>query len=497
MNSQSGLYRANQFIHERYVPFRAEHGKRLSFESADYRVVCSPYDGAPIATIGFMTEAQAHENLAILRRTFLDKKQPPAYERAQILKRAARKIESHLEAFADLIAWEGGKPLKDARIEVIRAVNSLELAAEEAVRVHGEEIPMRGTKAAAGHMAFTYLEPIGVVLAISAFNHPLNLIAHQVGPAIAAGCPVLVKPAAETPLTCFHFLEALYDAGLPPEMALALIADNEIVEKIAASNQIGFLTFIGSSKVGWHLRSVVHAGTRFSLEHGGAAPVIVDESANLDEAVPTLIKHGYYHSGQVCVSTQRIFVHEKIMGEFAGRFVAGVKTLVTGDPRRPETDCGPLIRGRDVTRIGEWVSLARQSGAKLHLGGEPQGESCYKPTVLADVALNERVMREEVFGPVVCINTFRDFDEAIQAANDVPWSFQAAVFSRDLDRALKAVRGLNASAVMVNEGTAFRVDWMPFRGAGLSGFGTGGIGFSIRDMMSEKLVVIKSPSIAP
>jgi acyl-CoA reductase-like NAD-dependent aldehyde dehydrogenase len=482
------------FVRERYAPFRAQSGKRMPFETADFRAVCAPWDLMPIAMVGWMTEAQAFENLDTLCRTFAEQKQPKTHERIAILKRAARRLEDRHEQFSDLIAWEGGKPLKDARAEVTRAISSLEYAAEEAERLNGTELPMRATKAASGRIAFTYPEPIGVVLAISAFNHPLNLIIHQVAPAIAVGCPVMIKPASETPLSCLHFLEILYEAGLPPEMCLPLVCENEVSEKLARSSKIGFLTFIGSAKVGWHLRSVLAPGTRFSLEHGGSAPVLVDASADLELVIPTLIKGGYYHAGQVCVSVQRIFVHEDVRTEFQAKFVAAVKALQTGNPRLLATDCGPIIRRRDLDRIDDWVSAAVKGGAELLTGGDRIGETCFEPTVLANAKDADQVMKDEIFGPVVCLQTFREISEGVAKANSVDWRFQSAVFSNDLERALQAVRLLRASAVMVNDATTFRVDWMPFRGDGPSGFGTGGIPYSMRDLVSEKLVVIKSPA---
>lgn len=488
------MHAANGFIRERYNPYRAEHGKRLHFETAEYRPLLSPFDHKPIAQVGFMNEAQAFENLETLTRTFRERRQPKTYERIEIMKRAAGLLRDKQEEFADLIAWEGGKPLRDARVEVLRAINSLEYAADEAGRLHGTEYPMRATKAVTGRIAFSYPEPIGVVLAISAFNHPLNLIVHQVAPAIAVGCPVLIKPAAETPLSCLHFLELLYEAGLPPEMCLPLISGGEIAEIIARSGKAAFVTFIGSARVGWHLRSVLAPGTRFSLEHGGVAPVIVDQTADIAAAIPTLLKGGYYHAGQVCVSVQRLFVDEKIMPEFEERFVEGVRNLKTGDARLESTDCGPIIRTRDLDRIDDWVQSAARAGAKVLAGGKKLGISTYAPTILRDPPKSERVMREEIFGPVVCLSSYRDLDRAIECANDVDWAFQSAVFARDLDRAMRAAKALRASAVMINEATTFRADWMPFRGDGLSGFGTGGIPFTMHDMTSEKMVVIRTPA---
>lgn len=485
---------ATEWVRARYVPYRAEHGKHLPFESADYRPIVSPFDRKPITQVGFMNEAQAFENLDTLVRTFREQKVPKTHERIAILKACAERMKSMRERFADLIAWEGGKPLKDARVEVDRAIGSVTWAAEEAGRIAGKEIPMRASAAASGHVAFTYPEPIGVVLAISAFNHPLNLIAHQVAPALAVGCPVMVKPASATPLSCLHFLELLYESGLPPEICLPLIADGTVAESVARSPEIAFLIFIGSSDVGWHLRSVLTPGARFALEHGGTAPVIIDESADLKKAIPILLRGAYYHSGQVCVSVQRIFVHEKVIDAFKEEFIAGVKRLKVGNPREESTDCGPIIRERDLEKIEKRVTAAVKNGARLITGGRRLNETCYEPTVLEDPHADDPVMTEEIFGPVACIRKFSDLEKVISEINSVKWKFQAAVFTENLDRAMHFAKGIRASAVMVNESTTFRVDWMPFRGDGPSGFGTGGIPFSMHDLVTEKMIVIKTPA---
>jgi acyl-CoA reductase-like NAD-dependent aldehyde dehydrogenase len=484
--------KAESFVHDRYTLYRAENGKRLPFESLDYREILSPWNRERISVVGYMNEAQAFENLDTAERAHRFMHRPKTHERIAILKRAAQILRDREEVFADLIAWEGGKPLKDARMEVARALVSLDWAAAEAGRIAGHEIPMRATAAASGRIAFTYPEPIGVVYAISAFNHPLNLIVHQVAPAIAVGCPVLVKPASETPLSCLHFLDCLFEAGLPPEMCLPLVCDDVVAEKIAKSKLISFLSFIGSAKVGWHLRSILAPGVRFSLEHGGSAPVLIDHGADLDRAIPSVLRGAYYHSGQVCVSTQRLFVHDSILFEFEKRFVEQIKRLKIGDPRDPATDCGPLIRSRDLRRVEERVRTAVSTGATLLIGGNRVADVAFEPTLLRDVQRTDAIVREEIFGPVAVLEGFRDLESAIDAANGVEWSFQAGFFGGDLDRALCAARGLRASAVFINDASTFRVDWMPFRGDGPSGFGTGGIPYSMKDMITEKMVAFHS-----
>jgi len=351
--------------------------------------------------------------------------------------------------------------------------------------------------ASAGRLAFTQHEPVGVVVAFSAFNHPLNLIAHQVAPAVAAGCPVIVKPAEATPLSCMLFVAILRDAGLPDEWCQALLTtDLDLAGSLATDRRVGFFSFIGSARVGWTLRSRLSPGTRCALEHGGAAPVIVAGDADLDSALPLLAKAGFYHAGQVCVSVQRVFAEQRIARELAQRLADAAQGLRVGDPTRPDTEVGPLIRQSEVLRVDEWVQEAIRGGADRLCGGEVISAGCYAPTVLFDPPADSRVSTQEIFGPVVCVYPFDQIDRAIARANELPSAFQAAVFTRDLDTALRAARRLDASAVMINEHTAFRVDWMPFAGLRESGLGIGGIPYTMKEMQIEKMTVIRSGELA-
>ncbi len=459
---------------------------------AQFDTVDSPYDLEPIAEVEQLDSAGMALAIKAARQAFERRRHGlPAHERAAILERLATKLEQHHGDLSLLIAREGGKPLVDARAETTRAVNTVRLAATEATRLHGEEVPMSGTAAAVGRLALTIREPIGPVAAVSAFNHPLNLIAHQVAPAVAAGCPVLIKPAADTALSCMVFMEFLAEAGLPPEWGMAVPCSNDVAEQLVTSDKINFFSFIGSARIGWMLRSKLAPGVRCTLEHGGAAPVIVDRSADLDRVVAPLIKGGYYHAGQVCVSVQRVFAHDALRAELVDRLVEGARNLTVGDPTEETTDVGPLIRGREVDRVHTWVEEARNQGAQVRTGAEPLEHQCYSPTVLVDAPSTSRVMNEEIFGPVVVVTGFDTLDDAIARANRVPWSFQAAIFSQDIDRALIAARRLEGSAVMINDHTAFRVDWMPFAGRGQSGLGVGGVGPAMRDLSQEKLIVFK------
>lgn len=456
--------------------------------------VRAPYDGRMIATADAADVDVVDRALDIAYGLFRERDAwlSPA-DRIAILQRASMLMEARAEELALEAAREGGKPLIDSRVEVQRAIDGVGSCIELLRTEAGREIPMNLNAASAGRLAFTHREPIGVVVAVSAFNHPLNLIVHQVGPALAAGCPVIVKPAEDTPLSCFRFVSILREAGLPERWCLPLVVhDLDVATRLVTDERVGFLSFIGSARVGWMLRSRLAPGARCALEHGGAAPVIVAADAALDETLPLLVKGGFYHAGQVCVSVQRVFVHRSIARKVAGELAAKLRV---GDPVRTETAVGPLIRFQETERVGEWVQEAVTQGAELLTGGKRLSETCYAPTVLFEPPADARVSRQEIFGPVVCVYAYDDLDEAIARANALPYAFQAAVFTRGIDTAMRAYARLDASAVMVNDHTAFRVDWMPFAGLRQSGLGVGGIGYTFRDMQIEKLMVMRSGAL--
>jgi acyl-CoA reductase-like NAD-dependent aldehyde dehydrogenase len=390
------------------------------------------------------------------------------------------------------IAREGGKPLHDAMVETTRAIDGVHNAADELRNFAGREIPMGLSAAAENRWAFTTKEPIGIVAAISAFNHPLNLIVHQVAPAIATGCPVIVKPASTTPLSCLEFVALAHEAGLPEPWCQSFMPEgNELAEKLATDQRIAFLSFIGSARVGWSLHAKLAHGARSALEHGGAAPAIVDRSADLDKIIEPIVKGGYYHAGQVCVSTQRIYVHRDIADDFTHRLIARVEILRTDDPTLKDTEVGPLILPREADRVAEWIEEAVKGGAKLATGGTRLSETTLQPAVLLDPAADARVSLQEIFGPVVAVYRYGDLDEAIARANALPTAFQASIFAQDIDIAMRAANRLDASAVMINDPTAFRTDWMPFAGRRESGYGTGGIPYTMRDMTQEKMILMR------
>ena len=332
-----------------------------------------------------------------------------------------------------------------------------------------------------------------MVVAVSAFNHPLNLIVHQVAAAIAAGCPTLVKPAATTPLSCHRFVSILREAGLPDNWCQLLLPSTlEVVTELVADSRVGFFTFIGSARVGWMLRSKLAPGTRCALEHGGAAPLIVDPSASLGKLIPSILKGGYYHAGQVCVSVQRVFVPSNKFEEICGQLTTGVSALKVGDPLLVETEVGPLITDAEVQRVHDWIQQAAKQGARLTTGGEVLGNGCVQPALIAEPPAEALVSQREIFGPAVCLYGYDDVSEAVSRANNLPFAFQASVFSQDIDSALNIADQLDASAVMINDHTAFRQDVMPFAGLRESGLGVGGIPHTIDDMQIDKMLVLKT-----
>lgn len=454
--------------------------------------VVQAYDRAPIAQIGFDDAAALERKLQAAERVFKDRDgwlKP--HQRIAILRRLAALMEGKRDHLALQIAREGGKPLPDAIVETTRAIDGVHNAADELRNFAGREIPMGLSAAAENRWAFTTKEPIGIVAAISAFNHPLNLIVHQVAPAIAVGCPVIVKPASATPLSCLEFVALAHEAGLPEPWCQSFVPEgNELAERLATDRRVAFLSFIGSARVGWSLHAKLAHGARSALEHGGVAPAIVDRSADLGKIVEPIVKGGYYHAGQVCVSTQRIYVHDDIADDFTHRLVARVERLRTGDPALKDTEVGPLILPREADRVADWIEEAVQGGARLATGGTRLSETTLQPTVLLDPAADARVSTQEIFGPVVAVYRYGELDEAIARANALPTAFQASVFAQDIDVAMRAANRLDASAVMINDPTAFRTDWMPFAGRRESGYGTGGIPYTMRDMTQEKMILL-------
>lgn len=453
--------------------------------------VKNPFDGTVIARV----ETAGRKHLDGLFETAQNlhndrKNRLTVQKRAEILENAAAIIRERADELTRNAVREGGKPYNDSKVEINRAVDSVKIAAETICTEAGRVVPTGGDIYSGGRVAFTRKEPVGVVVAVSAFNHPLNLIAHQAGAAVAAGCPVIVKPAEDTPLSCIAFKDILAEAGLPDGWCQVVLTDsNETAERLATDGRTAFFSFIGSSRVGWMLRSKLAPGTRCALEHGGVAPALVYPDADMERAAALLAKGGFYHAGQVCVSTQRVYVEKDPRRRFVSLFKKAAESLKVGDPALESTQVGPLIRPEEARRVHEWVGEAVDGGAELVCGGKIVSGACYEPTVLLNPPPAARVSREEIFGPVVCVYEVGEIEEAIAPANSLDFAFQAAVFTNRLDAAFAAAEKLNASGVMINDHTAFRIDGMPFAGLKKSGLGVGGVPHTIRDMQTEKLLV--------
>ena len=367
----------------------------LKFTSSKgpFQKILSPNDGKSLLEVQFAT----NDDIKLILDSALEAQAQMAklhpYERAEILKKVAADLKEKIDFMAWVIASEGGKPLKDAKVEASRAVATLELCAEETLRLEGEMIPMERTAAGKDHIAFTMRDPIGPVLAISAFNHPLNLIAHQVGCAVASGCAVVLKPASSTPICAFFLEEAFLKAGLPKSGLRVINAEVELTEKLVESKIFNYVSFIGSAKVGWEMRKKIAPGTRIAMEHGGQAPAIVRADADLTAAVKALIKGAFYHAGQVCISTQRIFVHEKVFETFLKDFKAQALELKVGVATDVNTDVGPLIKLAEVVRIQKWIDEAVKAGAKIETGNKVTGQFM-TPTILTNVSRDVALMKD-------------------------------------------------------------------------------------------------------
>ena len=462
--------------------------------SKDRLTVTAPWDQSVICDVPVADSNAVEIALSNAHTIFKDRDRWLApYKRIEILDKTVEIMQSRFEELAIEAAREGGKPLIDSRVEVSRAIDGIKNCIECIRNETGRGIPMGLNAASQNRLAFTCREPIGVVVAVSAFNHPLNLIVHQVGPAVASGCPVIIKPAEDTPLSCFRFVQILHEAGLPIEYCQALVVNElSVAEQLVCDKRVGFFTFIGSGKVGWMLRSKLAPGTRCALEHGGVAPVIIDSTADLDDTLPLIAKGGFYHAGQVCVSVQRVFVPRMMANDVAKQLAELGEKMIIGDPTLEKTEVGPLIRTKEVDRVSEWIEEAKTAGATCQTGGKRLSDTTYACTVLLDPPSNVRISEQEIFGPAICVYSYDEVDEAIELANSLPYSFQASILSRNLDFILRCNRRIDAATIMVNDHTAYRVDWMPFAGLKQSGYGVGGIPFTFEDMQIEKLTIVRS-----
>jgi acyl-CoA reductase-like NAD-dependent aldehyde dehydrogenase len=454
-------------------------------ETGTWTDVRSPFSGDLVGRIAAGGTAEAQRALDAAERALLSPL--PAHERAAILDRTAKLLEERHDEAARIISSEAGKPMKAARVEAQRAVSTFTFAAVEARKLAGEVVPMDASPAGAGKLAMTLRLPIGIVGAISPFNFPLNLVAHKVAPALAAGCPVVLKPASATPLSALFLASLEEEAGLPPGwLNVVAGSSSEIGNVLVEDDRVKLITFTGSGEVGWGIAERAHR-KRVKLELGNATPAIVCADAP-EGAAAKLAANAFSFAGQSCISVQRIFVLDEAWDSFVAEFVPKVEALVVGDPADESTDVGPLISEHDRDRVLEWV---RESKGEVMTGGETTGDGLVKPTVIANPAPTDKVQCEEVFGPVVTLTRTRSLDDAIDWANGTRYGLQAAIFSSDIRTCLDAAQRLEFGGVTVNEAPTFRADQMPYGGVKASGNTREGPAFAVREMTEERLVVVQ------
>jgi acyl-CoA reductase-like NAD-dependent aldehyde dehydrogenase len=457
-------------------------------ETGDWVEVRSPFSGG---VVGRVAKAGADETRRAIDAAEAAMREPlPAHKRAAILVRVAMALGRRHDEVARQISDEAGKPMKAARVEAKRAMSTYTFAAVEARKLAGDMVPMDAAQAGEGKLAFTLREPIGVVGAISPFNFPLNLVAHKLAPALAAGCAVVLKPASQTPLSALLLAELEEEAGLPPGWLNVVVgSSSEIGDVIVEDERVKAITFTGSSAVGWGLKERA-AKKRVNLELGNATPVIVAADADLDTAAAAMAANAFSFAGQSCISVQRIYVERDAYDGFVERFLPRVEGLVVGDPADEETDVGPVIDADAKERILDWIEEARRAGAEVLAGGEEQ-DGLIRPTVIAGASPELKVSCEEVFGPVVTVNAVASIDEAIELANSTRYGLQAGIFTRAIDTAMRAARGLEFGGVTVNEAPTFRTDQMPYGGVKDSGNTREGPHYAVRELTEERLVVLQ------
>jgi acyl-CoA reductase-like NAD-dependent aldehyde dehydrogenase len=460
-------------------------------ETGEWGEVESPYDGTVVGRVA-LGDAALVDRCAIAARAAFESGDFPQHERAAVLDRAAELVGERLDDLALTIAAEAGKPLKTAEAEAGRCVSTLTFSAVEARKLSGGTVPMDASAAGAGKLGVMLRVPYGVVGAISPFNFPLNLVAHKLGPAIAAGNAVVLKPAGQTPISALKLAAILVEAGLP-EGWLSVVPGpgSEVGNAIVEHGLTGAISFTGSAKVGWGIRSRV-PHKKVNLELGSNAPLIVHADGDWETAADKAKLHAFSHAGQSCISIQRILVHEDVADAFTERLVANAEALRVGDPLDPETDVGPLISPGDRDRVKEWVEEAVAGGAELLSGGELVDEGrCLAPTLLAAPQRDAKVWCEEVFGPVATIDRYAEFGEALRMANDSKFGLQAGVFTRDMGRGLEAAATLEFGGVLINEVPTFRADQMPYGGVKDSGNTREGPAFAVLELTEERFVTLQ------
>lgn len=451
--------------------------------------VKNPFDGSVVDTVPKASVedvdaavAAAVEGAAIMRRT-------SGYDRCRMLRKAGELLERRIDELAETLSREEGKTITEARYEVSRSKETLDLSADEARRIGGEVLPLDGAPGGAGKLGFTLRVPCGVVVAITPFNFPLNLVCHKVGPALAAGNAVVLKPATDTPLVALKLVEVLLEAGIPPLGISCLTGSGgSIGDALATDRRVRKITFTGSRDVGEHLCKV--AGLkRMTMELGSNSPLIVMPDADLAKVAEATVATGYGNAGQVCISTQRLIALEPVYDKLLGVLKPKVAAIVAGNPLDEKTKMGPMVRERDAQRVGQWIDEAVAQGARVVTGGGRDG-ALFQPTLVADVSPKMRISCEELFGPAVAVTRASTIDEAIAMANDTPFGLSAGIFTQDLNWALKFAQQVESGNIHINWGPAWRADLMPYGGLKESGFGKEGPKYVVHEMTEEKTVVI-------
>jgi acyl-CoA reductase-like NAD-dependent aldehyde dehydrogenase len=460
--------------------------------AARYSALYSPFSGEQVAEVAQADEDEVEAAIQAAQAAAKTMAAMPAHQRAAILDKVCEIMDSRKEELIRILALEAAKPVKTARGEIARTIQTYRFAAAEARGIHGETVPLDAAPGGEGRIAFTLRKPLGVVAAITPFNFPFNLVAHKVGPAIAAGNTVVLKPAGQTPLSALALADIFKEAGLPDGALNVVPGPGAIVgEKLVRDNRVKAVTFTGSPPVGIAMKS--KAGLkRVTLELGSNSALIIDQSCEItDELIDRCVLGAFSFSGQVCISIQRIFVHEDKYPEFIAKFKVKTEKLVIGDPLDEATDVSALINEKEVTRIQSWTDAAVIRGAQLVSGGQAVNSRIFPPTIIANVPADEPLSCEEAFGPIVTVAPFSSLDQAIKEVNNSRFGLQAGIYTNDIHAAMRAAEELEVGGVMINDFPTFRVDNMPYGGVKDSGFGREGVKYSVEELTELKLISIK------
>jgi aldehyde dehydrogenase (NAD+) len=450
--------------------------------------VTSPYDGSTVATVASPTPADVEAAVSAADGIFDETRKLPIHRRAEALMHISTRLKERVDEVGEIIAREGGKPLKWSKVEAARAVSTFRWAAEECRRIGGEVMRFDTEESLGSRMGLVRRFPLGPVLAIAPFNFPVNLVAHKMAPALAVGAPIVIKPATKTPLGALLLGELFLETDLPKAMLSVIPIGGSDAGELAKDERFKKLSFTGSSQVGWELRKADPKKV-VTLELGGNAGVIVHDDADLDRAAQRIAFGGYYQAGQSCISVQRVFVQRNVADTFQEKLMAEVGKLKTGDPMDPETDVGPLIDHSALEKVSSWVDEAVQSGAEILVGGKRE-DPFYTPTLLRHTERKMKVRQEEIFGPVVTLETYNSFEDAIDFANETQYGLQAGVFTRDINRILQAHRDIEVGGVVVNDVSSFRADQMPYGGSKDSGRGREGLRWAMDEMTEPRVLVL-------